>query len=383
MTSGPSLPSSMSTPATRRPMICAERTAACSYSGVSSTASTVPPRWTLERNSSPLARRRMAATTRSPTTSARMSRPRLSVTKLWMSTFCFVLCSVSMIASAILMSGREDDADALRALEQLDDDGRPADALDGGHDVGAVAHERRCRHADVVAREDLRGAELVAGVGDAVRGVRRVDVHLLELAHDGRAEVGDRVADARQHRVVVGDRPPAELQVRLGPGEVDGEAERVEHPHLVPAVERCGAQALRGVGTWRAREDREFHAGSCQDGRVSGPAYSSTPVGWREWVGLPGIGLPWLKAKIDTGARTSSLHADDVEEFDRDGEPWVRFTVHPWQDAADDAGRHRVPGPRPSQRAQLVGTRDRAARRAPRPRARGPHRPRRGHAEQA
>lgn len=69
---------------------------------------------------------------------------------------------------------------------------------------------------------------------------------------------------------------------------------------------------------------------------MSGPAYSSTPLGWREWVSLPGAGLPWLKAKIDTGARTSSLHAEDVEEFDRDGEPWVRFTVHPWQDSTDD-----------------------------------------------
>ena len=66
-------------------------------------------------------------------------------------------------------------------------------------------------------------------------------------------------------------------------------------------------------------------------------------MGWREWVALPGIGLPWVKAKIDTGARTSTLHAEDVEEFDRDGEPWVRFTVHPWQDSLEDALRVECP----------------------------------------
>jgi hypothetical protein len=71
--------------------------------------------------------------------------------------------------------------------------------------------------------------------------------------------------------------------------------------------------------------------------RVSGPAYSSTPVGWREWVALPSIGIPWLKAKIDTGARSSSLHAFDVAEFDRGGMPWVRFAVHPWQGSTEDA----------------------------------------------
>ncbi|MFC7596058.1 ATP-dependent zinc protease [Terrabacter sp. GCM10028922] len=66
-------------------------------------------------------------------------------------------------------------------------------------------------------------------------------------------------------------------------------------------------------------------------------------MGWREWVALPGMGLPWVKAKIDTGARTSTLHAEDVEEFDRDGEPWVRFTVHPWQDSSEDARRIECP----------------------------------------
>ena len=54
-------------------------------------------------------------------------------------------------------------------------------------------------------------------------------------------------------------------------------------------------------------------------------------IGWREWVSLPDLAIAAVQAKIDTGARTASLHALSIEEYTHRGAPWVRFQVQPLQ----------------------------------------------------
>lgn len=58
-------------------------------------------------------------------------------------------------------------------------------------------------------------------------------------------------------------------------------------------------------------------------------------LGWREWVSLPGLGISQIKAKIDTGARSSALHVETLEPYQIGGEKWLMFTVLPIQKRDD------------------------------------------------
>ncbi len=54
-------------------------------------------------------------------------------------------------------------------------------------------------------------------------------------------------------------------------------------------------------------------------------------IGWREWVQLEEIAVPWVKCKVDTGARSSCLHAFNTKIFEQADGKWIRFSVHPLQ----------------------------------------------------
>lgn len=61
------------------------------------------------------------------------------------------------------------------------------------------------------------------------------------------------------------------------------------------------------------------------------PAGSKPVIGWREWIALPGLGVRYIKVKVDTGARTSALHAFNIRRYRKRGEDWIRFDIHPLQ----------------------------------------------------
>jgi hypothetical protein len=69
--------------------------------------------------------------------------------------------------------------------------------------------------------------------------------------------------------------------------------------------------------------------------RAHGHATQAPDAGQEEWVALPGLGLPALKAKVDTGARTSALHAFYLEPFGPAPRPTLHFAVHPVQGHTD------------------------------------------------
>ena len=59
------------------------------------------------------------------------------------------------------------------------------------------------------------------------------------------------------------------------------------------------------------------------------------PIGWREWLALPELGIDNIKAKIDTGARTSALHAFSLRPFTENGKNRIAFDIHPLQNNAE------------------------------------------------